>query len=194
MFQRIFTRPHVGALALLGFLVLPGLAAAQQGQHLYEWSGGWGRYSEGPTYTGGYGVLEYPAPSYYYAPPSYFAAPNTPLSGPAGYTPAIAQEYGYFAPGGTGEASARNREVLLNVSVPANAEVWVEGKKTAESSAFRQFISPPLAPGREYSYDIKVRWAEDGKEVTRSRHITVRAGDVVNLSFNSGAASVSNSR
>jgi uncharacterized protein (TIGR03000 family) len=188
MFQRIVARSNLAALAVLGSLLVAGPAAAQQGQHLFEWSGGWSRSSEGSSYAGGYGGLEYPAPSYY-------TAPGGPVTGyqPV-YTPPIGQEYGYFAPSGAGEAPAVNRAVLINVSVPANAQIWVEGKRTTDSGAFRQFISPPLPPGREFSYDIKVRWTEDGKEVTRSRHITVHAGDVVNLSFNSGTASVSSGR
>lgn len=198
MFRRIFALGSLPALAVIGSLLVAEPAAAQQGQNLYEWSGGWGRTSGGSSYAGGYGSLESTAPTYY-APPGYYVAPSTPPSGPMigyqpGYTPAIAQEYGYFAPSAAGEAPALNREVVINVSVPANAEIWIEGKKTAERGTVRQFISPPLTAEREYSYDIKARWMEEGKEVTRSRRLTVHAGDVVNLSFGSGTASRSRSR
>ncbi len=81
MFQRIFARSNLAAAALLGFLLVPDPAAAQQGQNLYEWSGGWGRSSGGSS--GSYGGLEYAAPSYYTGP----LAGYQPF-----YQPGIAQE------------------------------------------------------------------------------------------------------
>jgi len=80
-------------------------------------------------------------------------------------------------------------QAVINVWLPANAEVSFEGQQTTQSGAFRQFISPPLVSGQEYSYKIDARWSEDGKVVRRSRRITVRAGDVVTISFNSNRAS-----
>ena len=67
MFRRIFARSNWTAVAVLGSLLVPQFAAAQQGQHLYEWSGG-GRSSSGPSYSGGYGNFATPAPSYYTVP------------------------------------------------------------------------------------------------------------------------------
>ena len=188
MFQRVFARSNLAAVALSGLLLLPHPAAAQQGQHLYEWSGHWGRFSEGAAYPGGYGV-EYAAPAYVYPPVSYYTVPNPSLSGTA-----TEYQYGYFGPSSAGQPSTINREVLINVSVPATAEIWIEGKKTTQGGLFRQFISPPLTPGRDYSYDIKARWRDNGKEVTRTRHVNVHAGGVVDVSFGSRTGSVNDTR
>jgi uncharacterized protein (TIGR03000 family) len=183
MVCRIFAWSNLTAVAVLGSLLVPPFAAAQQGQHLYEWSGG-GRSSSGPSYRGGYGNFATPAPSYYTAPGSL---PSGPMTGyQAFYPPQGGYLYGSYGTSAAATALDVNRAVWLNVSVPANAEIWFDGAKTAQRGAFRQFITPPLAPGQDYAYDVKVRWPEDGREVTR--RLTVHAGDVVNLVFDSGTA------
>ena len=58
---------------------------------------------------------------------------------------------------------------------------------TDETGPSRQFQSPPLDPGRAYTYDVRASWrAGDGQEVTRNRRLTVRAGDHLELDFNRG--------
>jgi uncharacterized protein (TIGR03000 family) len=195
MRRQILARINVMALALLGTLLVAGPAAAQQGFHLFEWSGGWGPDSANPSYRGGFGGFEYAAPGYSYSLPSYYTFPGLSFSEPStgypwGFQPTIGQDYGNFV-SPAGHASVGNGGVLINLAVPANAEISFDGQETVQKGGFRQFISPPLIPGQEYSYDIEVRWTEDGTESTQSRRITVHAGDVVNLLFNAGTASAS---
>jgi len=73
--------------------------------------------------------------------------------------------------------------VLIGIRVPENAQIWVDGQKTAQTGAFREFVSPPLESGQQYSYDIKAQWTENGQEVVRDRKVTFHAGDrlMVNL-------------
>jgi uncharacterized protein (TIGR03000 family) len=193
MCRQIFAGSSLTALALLGALLVPEPAAAQQGWRLYDWSGGWGPSSAGSFYRGGYQDFGYSAPSTFYSMPSYYTFPgfysNGPITGyPSFYQPRIGHDYGYFSMSTAGNTWAVNRAALINVSVPANAEVSFEGEETAQTGSFRQFISPLLTPGHDYFYDIEVRWVEDGMETSRSRRISVHAGDVVNLSFHSGTA------
>jgi uncharacterized protein (TIGR03000 family) len=138
---------------------------------------------------------------YFSSTPNYYTFSGfSPSGSMAGYqslsVPQIAQDYGYFSqdygyfgPSVAAHAAAVNQAVLINVSVPAHAEISFEGEETAQTGAFRQFVSPSLVPGREYTYHIEVRWTEAGMEATRSRRVTVHAGDVVNLSFHSGSNS-----
>jgi len=73
---------------------------------------------------------------------------------------------------------------LLEVRVPtADAEVWVEGKKTSTTGTNRRYVSPPLTPGHKYAYEIRVRWSEGGREVSQTREVTVRAGERVAVDF-----------
>src|SRR6266852_1044446 len=73
--------------------------------------------------------------------------------------------------------SPRARSVLLQVRVPADAEVWIDGTKTVTKGAVRQFISPPIEPGREYKYKIEAKWMDKGSERTQTRELVVRPGE-----------------
>jgi uncharacterized protein (TIGR03000 family) len=76
--------------------------------------------------------------------------------------------------------------VVIDVHVPAQAEIWFDGQKTAQTGSDRRFISPPLAPGHDYSYQLRVRWVEGGSPVEQTRRLSVRAGDRINLDFPGG--------
>jgi len=72
--------------------------------------------------------------------------------------------------------------VNLTVTVPANAEVLFDGEKTKSTGTVRMYQSPQLRSG-EYTYEIKVRWEEDGKERTQTKKITVTPGANLRLTF-----------
>ncbi len=69
--------------------------------------------------------------------------------------------------------------------VPENAEVWVNGVKTKQSGESRYFFSPPLVPGKKYSYQMRVRWTKDGKPVEETQDILVQAGATIRRDFTS---------
>lgn len=74
--------------------------------------------------------------------------------------------------------------VLLNVRLPEpNAELWIDGTRATRQGATRQFISPPLTPGRRYSYDLQARWLENGREVMQTRRVIVEAGQQLAVDF-----------
>jgi uncharacterized protein (TIGR03000 family) len=86
---------------------------------------------------------------------------------------------GYGATEGMGDPNA----VHISARVPADAEIWVEGQKTSQRGPDRFFVSPPLTPGKTYTYDIKARWKQDGRDMERERHLTVRAGENYTVDF-----------
>jgi len=114
-----------------------------------------------PPSTSGYGAVYNPAPVYPTVPSSTVSAPVTASS----------------------TAATGNSESLLEVTVPADAKVNIEGADTTQTGTMREFVSPPLFPGHEYSYQIKVKWTENGKEMTRTHRVAVHAGDVIHLAF-----------
>jgi uncharacterized protein (TIGR03000 family) len=73
--------------------------------------------------------------------------------------------------------------VQINVRVPADAEVWVEGTKTTQTGTRRTFISPPLDPDEIYTYSVRARWHGADGEVDRTRKAQVSAGDEITLNF-----------
>jgi uncharacterized protein (TIGR03000 family) len=178
MFRRIFV---LSSLTIVAALLQPEHAGAQQGQNLYQWSGHW-EQGRGGASTGRY------YPSEALVPNNYAPAYITDERGTREPFPATRSESSYFPTATAGYyGPGTDRTVRINVNGPANAEIWFDDARTIQKGAYRQFISPPLAPGQDYSYDIKAKWRENGEDVTRTRRIVVHAGDVVNLTFNSGA-------
>ena len=114
-----------------------------------------------------------------YGPPLYYAAPWSGAYGPGpvyqSFYPSPGEDGGMDRPG--------NRAVTVNVSVPADAEIWFDGTKTVQTGPARRFVSPPVTPGPDYTYEVKARWRENGTAVTQTRRVIVHAGDVINLRF-----------
>ncbi len=71
----------------------------------------------------------------------------------------------------------------LIVQVPAGAEVWVDGSKTQQTGPSRDFVSPPLAAGRGFSYEVRARWKGEKGDVEQTRQVPVHAGERVNVDF-----------
>jgi uncharacterized protein (TIGR03000 family) len=79
--------------------------------------------------------------------------------------------------------------VVLEVRVPApDAEVWIDGHKTAQTGTSRQFISPPLNPSQTYQYEVKAQWLAGGKTVEQTQKVVVQAGQRVGIDFLAGTA------
>jgi len=75
-----------------------------------------------------------------------------------------------------------DNRVHISTVVPPNAEVYFEGTRTQQEGTFREFVSPPLSPGK-YTYDIRVQWMENGVPVVRQRQLEVRPGEQYTLNF-----------
>jgi uncharacterized protein (TIGR03000 family) len=99
---------------------------------------------------------------------------------PGGSSPGAAPPGGQGAPAppGTGNTAT------VCVVVPEGAQLWFGDQGTKQTGSVRYFESPPLTPGRKYYYDVKARWRDaNGKEVTRTRQVAVRANAVVTVDF-----------
>jgi uncharacterized protein (TIGR03000 family) len=120
---------------------------------------GFGSFGYGFGFYGGYS-----APTYTYA---YVAA--TPR---AAYSPAL------YAPN-----AVTSRTALIEVRVPAGAEVWFDGEKATDTGTERTFRSKPLQPDTIYTFEVKASWKENDKPVERTRKVRVMAGDEVRLSL-----------
>jgi uncharacterized protein (TIGR03000 family) len=134
--------------------------------------GGYGGYYDPSYYAADYGPTiyynNYYQPSYPYMPYTNAYTSGTPSS----------TVQSFYPPNGNG-----NREAILNIQVPADAEIWVEGEKTKQTGTNRTFRSPPLEPGKNYTYEVKVRWMEDGKPVEKTENVPVHAGEQSRVDF-----------
>jgi uncharacterized protein (TIGR03000 family) len=190
MFPRRSFPAGVPALAVAAVLATAGNATAQY-QGYYYANGYWYVYD---TYVHGYnpgyyaqprrvsphGVSPghfsgYPAPGPYYTPPG-----KTTLGSAATYT------YPWTPPRPsptTVQGAPTLAPAYIEVRVPAGAELWFGDTKTAQAGSSREFVSPGPPVGREYVYEVRVRWSEGDREVTQTREITVRGGEWVSVVF-----------
>ena len=90
-------------------------------------------------------------------------------------------DLGYYPP-----PPPTDNTVNVRVIVPANAEVWFDDSATQQRGSVREFVSPPLTPGRQYTYEIRARWREGDHDVTRTRNVNVQAGQTVTVDFTKG--------
>jgi uncharacterized protein (TIGR03000 family) len=71
----------------------------------------------------------------------------------------------------------------LNVHVPADAKVFVNGLATKSSGAERHYVSNGLRPGYNYSYEIRAEFIRDGRSVSQTKTVKLRAGDSSDVTF-----------
>jgi uncharacterized protein (TIGR03000 family) len=218
MFRRLFVIGGTATLAAAALLMTPDLSLAQRRGGGGREGGGpragggreggdnWQRGGYGGRGYGGYGYNGWGYPGYYgynnwspqyYAPgvesnsnyatpPEYYSNEPTPEYSGFDQVPTN-RIYGNIMSGARTAADMNTARV--EVRVPANAEVMFEDEKTTQTGSSRQFVSPPLTPGEKYVYDIQARWTENGRQVSRTRHIPIQAGQVVRVDFLRGEPS-----
>jgi uncharacterized protein (TIGR03000 family) len=103
-----------------------------------------------------------------------------------GVAPPYYSGYQALEPPSTGSpdpASAQaDSTAHLTLRVPANAELWFEGVKTTSTGSIREFQSPPLSLGR-YTYEIRARWTENGRDVAQTQMVVVSPGAHLTVDF-----------
>lgn len=72
---------------------------------------------------------------------------------------------------------APDNRAHISLYLPADAQVWFDGKATKQTGTVRQYDSPELTPGKKYHYEVRVRWMKDGKPVEEKRRIEIEARD-----------------
>ncbi len=171
-----FYRPYYG-YGLGGFGLGYGLGLGLgSGLGGYGLGGyGLGGYGLGGYGLGGYGLGGYGAYVPYYGASVYAAAPGgTPPSNlyANGTAPSPAQQ------------PPPDNAAHLQLAVPQNAVVIIDGEKTNQTGSVREFVSPPLDRAGSYNYRISVRYTDaNGKPVNDTRTIHVRANDWFRIDF-----------
>lgn len=130
-----------------------------------------GRANAQPSFPQGTGSMHgdraISAPAYY--PPVYYPPPTQTY------------ESGYY--GTRPEFVVPANAALIEMTVPANAEIWFSGEKTKSTGDFRSFVTPALEKDRKFAYEVRVRWMENGKPMEKVQKLPVRAGDRLSLRF-----------
>jgi uncharacterized protein (TIGR03000 family) len=76
------------------------------------------------------------------------------------------------------------RPATIVVRLPVNARLMIEGQPTQSMSGERVFVSPPLEPGKTYSYNLKAEIDRNGEKATTTQSVDVRAGETSRVALN----------
>jgi uncharacterized protein (TIGR03000 family) len=124
----------------------PGLAVAADG------------YNEGNIPT--------PSPANSHFAPSALPAYSSP--GQGYFTPPAPPPRVVYGPAPTA--------ATVLVRLPADARLTIDGDATVSTGAARRFASPPLTAGRTYYYTLTAEVLRDGRRLTVTHRLAVRAG------------------
>jgi uncharacterized protein (TIGR03000 family) len=80
-------------------------------------------------------------------------------------------------------ADQRERQAVVVVRVHPEATLTVDGKETRQTGERRRFVSPPLGPGKKYTYTFVAEWMPRNNYETYkvTRKVTVEAGKTVEI-------------
>jgi hypothetical protein len=80
----------------------------------------------------------------------------------------------------TGPVAWQARPATIRLTVdPPDGEVWLDEHRVQSQGPVRVLVSPPLAPGRRYSYRVKARWGTTERQWT----LEVEAGKTSTLTL-----------
>ncbi len=89
----------------------------------------------------------------------------------------------------TGERSA-----TIKVLIHPEARLAIDNYVTTQTGAERLFETPPLAPGRKFTYTLTAVWQENERPIKRMDVATVRAGKETLIDLRSGSKDGSSSQ
>jgi uncharacterized protein (TIGR03000 family) len=199
-------------LAATALLLLPNVSLAQR-RFGRDWGGGYGSggydgyYGNGygydgfgrgygwgaPGYGGGYygynrgwyspGVYNYDSgPSYGYDTGEYYPPQQgQPQQGQTYYGGDYAMDQGNMPAQNMASLDQNKAHIVLRV--PSNAQVTFDGQSTTSQGPLRAYVSPPIDPNKDYTYNVKAQWTQDGRQVTQDRQVRVRAGQIARVNF-----------
>ncbi len=138
--------------------------------------------------------------NYGYNPPTQviFNMPQTVVQPPPGPTPPTAPADRVDQPatpgprideikpsGKPGSAELPGRSTgraHLDVTLPAGAELWFDGKKINLTGTHRSF-EVDLQKGLKFSCELRAVWQEQGRSIQQKRLLTLQAGETVQVEF-----------
>jgi uncharacterized protein (TIGR03000 family) len=68
---------------------------------------------------------------------------------------------------------------------PEGVRLFIEDRPTRQTTAERRFETPPLEPGRVYTYTLRAE--QPGAAAAETKRVQVRAGEVVAVRFGAAA-------
>ncbi len=119
----------------------------------------------------------------YYGAPTYPGSISQPGMPPAGGTPPAES---IPAPKETKKGVYLSpSKAKLVVEVPADAKLFIDDVQLKAAPGVRSFNTPTLEVGQSYYYMVRVETIRDGKPVSQTRRVIVRAGEIARADFRS---------
>jgi uncharacterized protein (TIGR03000 family) len=75
----------------------------------------------------------------------------------------------------------------VTVTLPADAQLRFNGAAVSGAGETRTFLTPPLEPGREYSYELTAEVVRGGERQTLTGRVVVRAGETAKAALEAPA-------
>jgi len=85
-------------------------------------------------------------------------------------------------------ASLRRADGTLIVEVPADAKIYVNDRLTSTPGELREYVSRNLVRGYNYAYEVRAEVERDGKVVSETKRVDLRAGENTRLAFSMAPA------
>src|SRR5262249_57890745 len=74
----------------------------------------------------------------------------------------------------------------IPIRPPANSSVSIGGWQAPMTGGMREFQSPPLTPGKKYTYKIQAQWEQNGRPMSQTKEVEISAGANVEVAFPAG--------
>lgn len=75
----------------------------------------------------------------------------------------------------------------ISVKIPENATLYIDGKKNEKPGTLREFTTPPLPFGKEFSYALKLQKSKNGQPEEVMQKVIFQAGETVSVDFTDAA-------
>jgi uncharacterized protein (TIGR03000 family) len=85
--------------------------------------------------------------------------------------------------GKPGTTSIEPAPATIIVNLPADAKLMFDDYATTSTSNVRTFQTPTLPMGKDFTYTLKAQLMVEGKPMTQTEKITVRAGEETKVMF-----------
>src|SRR5262245_51665644 len=89
---------------------------------------------------------------------------------------------------------ADQRPATIKVRIRGDARLAIDDFETSQTGPERRFETPPLPPGRTFSYTLTAVWKEDERLIKRMAVATVRAGKETVIDLRPGSKDASSSQ
>jgi uncharacterized protein (TIGR03000 family) len=93
-------------------------------------------------------------------------------------SPGQPQKYQIYVNALPEEYKADPNAAQIVAHVPDNAAIWFQDDITTSKGTLREFRSPRLELNKRYVYTVRVSWVEDGKLVSETQDVSVKAGAI----------------